>query len=93
MLVGTNNSQVNDQVFEVRSSDSASKRRLQIAFGTPSAEAAEDAVLFAKQIKQVAPGRASQHNPEHTLDRHPDIPARRAFLIRTADHQRGTPAH
>jgi len=56
-----------------------------------AAEAAKDTVPVAKYVRQVAPGRARPHDPQHALDKHPIVPARRALLIRPPDDQGRNP--
>jgi len=91
MLVGSHDGGIDDEIFEVRIVRHGLEDAPPDPLAAPSTEAAEDAVPIAEYIGKIAPGGTCAHNPEHRLDEHPVIAARRPLPIGTSDDQRRHP--
>lgn len=67
---------VDDQVFEVRIVRHGLEDAPPDALAAPAAEAAENTVPFAERLRQITPGRAGAHDPEHGFNKHAVVAAR-----------------
>lgn len=89
MLVGADDGGVDDQVFEVRIICERFEHAQPDPLGTPPAEASKDAVPLAERFRQITPRRTGSHDPQHALDEHAVVAARRTALVRPTDDQAG----
>jgi hypothetical protein len=86
-LVGGDDGAVDQGVFEVRLVGQAREDAFEHAALHPAAEPLEDAVPVAELARQVAPGGARPHPPQHRLQEQPVVPGRRARIGRLAGQQ------
>ena len=82
VLVRAHDGAVEDQVLEVRVVRQGREDAVPHALGGPAAEPPEGAVPAAEGLRQVAPGRAGAHDPQHPLDEHAVVVAGRAGRLR-----------
>jgi len=75
MLMGADDRGVDDQIFEVGILRHRQEDASPHAFPAPAAEAAKDAVPVAEDVRQIAPRRASAHDPQHRFTEHPVVAA------------------
>src|SRR3954468_14304918 len=87
LLVGGDDSAIDQGVFEVRLAGQACEDALEDAALHPAAEPLEDAVPTAELARQGAPRGARAHPPQHRLEEQAIVPGRRTRVRRLAGQQ------
>jgi hypothetical protein len=82
---------VNKAVFEIGVCRQLIEVPLENALLGPSSEALPHRPPFAKMGRQVAPGRASPHKPQHRFEKKPVVPAGAARITLLARQKWGNP--
>src|SRR4051794_1133238 len=89
LWVGGDDGAVDQSVFEVRLIGQSLKDAREDAALHPAAKSLEDAVPVAEIARQVAPGHARSHAPQHRLKDQPIVFGRRPRIGGLAGQQRG----